>query len=70
MTYQKLFDLKYNKGFSTYELVRRFPHDIDRVSEVALLDVPEATLKEVLREKEVLKRVKNLKKKFLKEPLS
>lgn len=65
MTYREIFDLKYNKGLSTYELVRRFPHEIERVSEVALLDIPESTLKDVLPEQKVLKRVKDLRKKFL-----
>ncbi|MDD5216764.1 MAG: hypothetical protein PHN49_00950 [Candidatus Omnitrophica bacterium] len=65
MKYEDLFDLKYNKGLSTYELVRRFPEDLRQVNEVALLDIPEATLEEVLQEKLVLKRLKKLKKKFL-----
>ena len=64
MTYRKLLNLKYKKGLSTYELVCRYPHDVRRVSEVALLDIPDATLEEVLPEKHVLKRIKALKKKF------
>ena len=39
MTYQELINLKFKKGISTYELVRRFPKEIKRVSEVALLDI-------------------------------
>jgi len=66
MTYQQLFYLKFKKGLSTYELVQRFPNYIDRVSEVALLDVPEATLREVIQEKEDFARLMRLKKKYSK----
>jgi len=66
MTYQELINLKFKKGISTYELVCRFPNEIKRVSEVALLDVPEQTLKEVIPGKKTLNRIMNLKKRFLK----
>jgi len=67
MSYRRLFDLKYKKGMSTYELVCRFPKEIKQVSEVALLDIPEATLKEVIREKKLFERLIELKKKFSKD---
>ena len=41
--YEKLFDLKYRQGVPTHELAHRFPEHIDRVNEVALLDIPENT---------------------------
>ena len=66
MTYQKLFYLKFKKGISTYELVRRFPEDINRVSEVALLDVPEETLRGILKEEKSFNRLMRLKKRFSK----
>ena len=66
MTYEKLFDLKYRKRLSTYELVCRFPKEVKRVSEVALLEVPESTLREVLHEKKSFQRLMELKKKLLK----
>ena len=62
--YQKLFDLKYRKGVPTFELAQLFPEHVDRVSEVALLDIPEKTLKEVIPEKEILERLINLKKRL------
>ncbi len=65
MTYRELFYLKFKKGVSTYELVRRFPEAIDQVSEVALLDVPEATLKEIIGEEKSFNRLMRLKRKFL-----
>ncbi len=60
--YEKLFDLKYRQGIPTYELAHRFPEHIDRVSEVALLDIPENTLREVVQEKKLFERLMNLKK--------
>ena len=64
MTYQQLFYLKFKKGVSTYELVRRFPNAIDQVSEVALLDVPESTLKEIIGEEKAFNRLMRLKRRF------
>ena len=60
--YETLFDLKYRQGVPTYELVHRFPDHIDRVNEVALLDIPENTLREVVPEKKILERLISLKK--------
>ena len=60
--YEKLFDLKYRQGVATYELVRLFPKYMDRVNEVALLDIPENTLKKLVPEKRTLERLISLKK--------
>lgn len=65
MTYRELFNLKFKKGFSTYELVRRYPEEIHRVSEIALLDVPEQTLRKILREEKIFNRLIRLKRKLL-----
>ncbi|MDD5225972.1 MAG: hypothetical protein PHV97_02165 [Candidatus Omnitrophica bacterium] len=62
--YEKLFDLKYRQGVPTYELTHRFPEHAARVHEVALLDIPENTLKELVPEKRILERLISLKKKF------
>jgi len=64
MTYQTLFNLKYKKGLSTYELIQRFPGQVIRVSEVALLDIPEGTLREIIREEKIINRLIRLKRKF------
>ena len=64
MTYEELLYLKFKKGIWTYDLVRQFPDDIARVSEVALLDVPEATLRQVVIEEKTLNKLKRLKRKF------
>ncbi len=63
--YEELIDLKYRKGVTTYELLRRFPGQIERVSEVALLQVPDEILREIVREKETLERLLGLKQEFL-----
>ncbi len=60
--YEKLFDLKYRQGIPTYELAHRFPEHVERVHEVALLDIPENTLREVVQEKQLFERLMSLKK--------
>lgn len=62
--YEELIDLKYRQGVSTVKLLRRFPKHQKRVSEIALLGVPEKTLKKVVREKKLLKRLLQIKKRF------
>lgn len=64
MTYEEIIYLKYKKGFSTYQLFRLYPHDRDRVQEIALLDLSTDTLKDILKEEKVLSRLLRLKKKF------
>ena len=63
--YRTLFYLKFKKRISTYELVRKFPDEIGRVSEVALLEIPEEILREVLKEEKLFDRLMRLKRKFL-----
>ena len=63
--YEKLFDLKYRQGVPTHELAHRFPEHAARIHEVALLDIPEDTLKEVVQEKKIFERLVSLKKQFL-----
>ena len=64
MTYQKLFYLKYKKGFSTTELAHKFPEEINRVTAIALIEVPEETLRKVVTEETSYKKIIRLKKKF------
>ncbi|MDP3920000.1 MAG: hypothetical protein Q8R76_04240 [Candidatus Omnitrophota bacterium] len=68
MTYERLFNLKYKQGVSTYELIQRFPNDAERVREVALLDVPEATLKEIIRDEKIISRLIRLKRQLFGGP--
>lgn len=64
MTYQEIFDLKFKKGYSTNQLLRRFPEDNGKVTEIALLQLPEQTLKKMVAEKESLIRILFLKRRF------
>ena len=67
--YEKLFDLKYRKGVPTYELRHRFPEHISLVSEVALLEIPENTLKKLALERKILERLMSLKRAVLRNGL-
>ena len=64
MTYKRLLFLKYKKGVSTQELLKRYPSEIARVTEVALLDLPETTLRELLTESDDFEHVMSLKQQF------
>jgi len=64
MTYEKLFDLKFKKGLSTYELIRKFPESVTQVSEIALLEVPKETLQEIIKEEKDFNRIMRLKQMF------
>jgi hypothetical protein len=64
MDYEELFYLKYKKGISTYELLKRFPESLDEVADVALMDVPETTLKEIIPSERDLVRLMQLKRRF------
>lgn len=63
--YEELIDLKYTKGVPTLKLMQRFPKHQKYVNEVALLGVPEKTLRNVVREKKLLKKLMEMKKRFL-----
>lgn len=65
MTYEKLYDLKFRRKMSTYDLVSKYPKEIKRVSELALMDVPEETLRQVLSKGKTLARIMQLKRRFL-----
>ena len=64
MSYQKIFDLKFKKGYSTQTLIKRFPKEASKIREIALLQIPIPLLKETLSEAGLLEKVLSLKKKF------
>ncbi len=64
--YEKLLDLKYRKGISTCDLLHRFPNQIERVNEVALLDISRKDLREMIPEKDILDRLMSLKRRLTK----
>ena len=64
MTYQKIFELKFGRGFSTSQLFHRFPDEIAKVAEIALLQVPTSILKKMVPDEALLSRILSLKRKF------
>ena len=65
MTYLELFNLKFQRGFSTQTLLKRYPDATNQIIEIALLDVDEATLSRIVSEAKTLKQLIHLKRKFL-----
>ncbi len=65
MTYEKLFDLKFKKGYTTTALMEKFPQEADKVSAIALLHVSTPVLKRTVFERGLLERILSLKRKFL-----
>lgn len=64
MTEHELFDLKYNQGLSTQELLKRFPDDTCRIHEIALLEIEEEMLREVIPEPAFFERLMEMKKRY------
>jgi len=62
--YEELIDLKFRQGVPTIKLAQRFPKHQRFVNEIALLGVPEKTLRKVVSEKKLLNRLKEIKRKF------
>lgn len=64
MTYERIFKLKFKEGYSTNELIEKFPEEANKVREIALLQIPISILKRTLAEEGLLERILNLKRKF------
>jgi hypothetical protein len=64
VTYKKLFILKFKEGYSTSELIQRFPGEADKVREIALLQVPTPLLKKTVPEEDLLEKILSLKRRF------
>lgn len=62
--YEKLIDLKYRKGVSTFKLTRQFPGHRRKIHEVALMGVEQKALRKTVKEKALLKKILSLKKKY------
>ena len=65
MTYEKLFHLKFKKGFTTNDLMEKYPKEVAKVREIALLQIPTSVLKKTLSEPDLLEKILNLKRRFL-----
>ena len=67
MTYQKIFELKFKEDVPTYELGRRFPKELRKISRVALLELPISILRELVKQEEELRKLLSLKQWFFKK---
>ena len=70
VTYQKIFELKFREDVPTYELGRRFPKERKKISRVALLDLPIAMLRKLIKQEGELKKLLFLKRWFLGKEVS
>ncbi|MBI4372993.1 MAG: hypothetical protein HY585_04630 [Candidatus Omnitrophica bacterium] len=64
MTYQRIFELKFKKEIPTYELGKRFPKELRKISRVALLELPLRLLKSVIKREREFEELVALKRWF------
>lgn len=64
MTYRRILDLKFRKKVSTLKLERSFPDERQKVVRVALMELPEKTLKKVIRKEKDLEKLLLMKQHF------
>lgn len=62
MTYQTLFELKFKQKIPTLELGKKFPKDKEKISRLALLELPAEVLKTVVKDAKELTHLANLKR--------
>lgn len=67
MTYEKIFKLKFEDEIPTHELKKRFPKELEKISKIALMELPPSTLKELLKREHELKKLMSLKRDLLKK---
>lgn len=66
VTYQKIFQLKFEEDVPTYELGRRFPKERRKISRVALLELSRSMLCELVKKEKELQKLLFLKQWFFK----
>lgn len=62
MTYEKIFRLKFNEELPTHELRKLYPKEQKKISRVALLELPTAILRELVKREKELQKLISLKK--------
>lgn len=62
VTYQTLFKLKFEQKVPTLELEKKFPRDKEKISRLALLELPAKVLKSVVRNEKELFHLQSLKR--------
>lgn len=61
MTYKKLYEMKFRMGIPTIELEKKFPKDRDKISKLALMELPLSLLRSVLNDERKLMSLLELK---------
>ena len=67
VTYEELFTLKFKEHVPTCELEKRFPEERKKISEIALLELPPAMLRELVKQEKELRKLMVLKTWLLKK---
>ena len=62
MTYQKIFNLKFKKEMPTHELGKRYPKEREKISRIALLELPNPLLRELIKRKQEFQKLVSLKR--------
>ena len=69
MTYERIFNLKFGEEIPTHELGRRYPRERKKISRVALLHLPIAVLRELVKREGEFQKLVTLKRLFKKDGL-
>lgn len=62
MTYRKIFDLKFGKKVSTFQLQRYFPNESSKICKIALMELPAKTLRKLCLDRKTADQVLQLKR--------
>lgn len=62
MTYQEIVELKFRKKIPTFELHRIIPEECEKISRVALSELPVKTLRKLIRDEKKLAELLLIKK--------
>nr|CAX68942.1 hypothetical protein JG2_0170 [uncultured bacterium] len=64
MTYEEIFNLKFREGLPTHIMEKRYPKDKLKITRVALSELPEESLRTVIRKDCELEKILYLKRYF------
>ncbi len=70
MTYEKLYELKFEKQFPTHVLEKRYPRDRQKISQIALLELSSEELKSIVRREKELACLLMLKNRLFKKTVT
>ena len=66
MTYERLFQLKFEDEVPTHQLGKQFPRERKKISRLALLELPLSRLRKVVRNEEEFRKLLLLKEWLIK----